>query len=161
MGLIDVWFDGDLNIKMGDRLIIHRGILESETVVRATRIENQTTGLKKRSMVDGVMMTQGAENLNPPITGRIKGGIDFRNGNTYFSLDEGDNAKRKPFTPSTKRDELIDSGNRCRLCKKPLKKWGFDFDHKDDDPLNNDPENCQVVCKTCHGIKTVSGMKGK
>lgn len=76
--------------------------------------------------------------------------------------------KRKPFPVSVKKTEwMLSAGknpftdkfvitSKCRECKIALK-WGdrrYDFDHKDNDPLNNSQKNCYLVCKNCHGHAT-------
>jgi hypothetical protein len=88
---------------------------------------------------------------------------------------------RKNFTLDTKRKEwLLAAGeagkkklldyiktgkigkmppSRCRnynKCKTVLR-WGdrsYNFDHKDNNPRNNSPRNCYLVCRNCHGKAT-------
>ena len=81
--------------------------------------------------------------------------------------------KRKPFSTKTKKIEwMLASGervfnkdgslrfvktSRCRVCKTPLT-WGdrrYNFDHKDNNPMNNSQKNCRLVCRNCHGKHTV------
>jgi len=81
--------------------------------------------------------------------------------------------KRKPFSIKTKKIEwmLADGRNpydksgrlyfvktsKCRVCGTPLR-WGertYDFDHKDNNPANNNQTNCYLVCKVCHGKHTI------
>jgi hypothetical protein len=81
--------------------------------------------------------------------------------------------KRKAFTISTKKIEWMKAGghkpelytekgifyktSKCRNCPRKLT-WGdrtYDFDHKDNNPLNNSQKNCYLVCKVCHGKHTV------
>jgi len=69
----------------------------------------------------------------------------------YFG---GKKKKRKPFSSSTKRNELIKSKMKCRKCHRPLQEGGYDFDHRDNNPANNSQSNCMVLCKTCHGTLT-------
>lgn len=88
-------------------------------------------------------------------------------------------SRRKNFTIKTKRIEWLKASgttgekilvkyladgkvptkmpnSKCRVCKSVLK-WGdrsYDFDHKDNNPSNNNQNNCYLVCKTCHGKHT-------
>ena len=44
----------------------------------------------------------------------------------------------------------------CRRCKTKLI-WGdgtYNFDHKDNNPSNNNQKNCYLVCRNCHGKVT-------
>ena len=81
---------------------------------------------------------------------------------------------RKNFTLKTKRIEWLKAAgksgektlleylttgkigklgpSKCRKCKTPLR-WGdrtYDFDHKDNNPRNNNQKNCYLVCAICH-----------
>ena len=81
--------------------------------------------------------------------------------------------KRKPFKISTKKiewnraasradnDFKTTSKCRCSNCKLKLI-WGsnaYDFDHKDNNPLNISQKNCYLVCKVCHGKHTRLGKR--
>ena len=75
--------------------------------------------------------------------------------------------KRKPFSIKTKKIKWMRASGRdpfgkfvqtskCRSCGRQLT-WGdgsYDFDHKDNNPLNNNQKNCYLVCKSCHGKVT-------
>ena len=79
---------------------------------------------------------------------------------------------RKNFTDKTKKMEWMDAAGRnpydymiekkwvatsyCRNCGAKLK-WGergYHFDHFDNNPANNKPENCYLACATCHDKAT-------
>ena len=85
----------------------------------------------------------------------------------------GEEKKRKPFSTKTKKIEwMIASGrkvydksgklrfvktSKCRVCGTTLR-WGdrtYNFDHKDNNPMNNSQTNCYIVCRNCHGKYTV------
>ncbi len=87
----------------------------------------------------------------------------------------GTQKKRKPFKTSTKKMEWMSAAgkdplqwrtnfvktSRCRWCKGTLT-WGdrtYDFDHKDNNPVNNSQSNCYLVCRNCHGKHTVVGKR--
>ena len=79
-------------------------------------------------------------------------------------------SNRKPFKISTKKIEWMlaacrnpygkfikTSKCRNRKCKRQLK-WSdrtYEFDHKDNNPRNNNQKNCYLVCKICHSKATV------
>jgi hypothetical protein len=90
-----------------------------------------------------------------------------------LALFWGEEKKRKPFSMKTKKIEWMLAAGRnpydkygrlrfvktskCRECGTPLK-WGdgrYNFDHKDNNPLNNRQSNCYLVCRNCHGKHTV------
>jgi len=75
--------------------------------------------------------------------------------------------RRKEFKISTKKKEWNKAAGRseddfkttskCRQCGRKLI-WGsrtYDFDHRDNNPVNNSQSNCYLVCKNCHGKATV------
>jgi hypothetical protein len=39
---------------------------------------------------------------------------------------------------------------RRTVCEQCGATWGLDVHHKDENPLNNDPENLIVLCRSCH-----------
>lgn len=45
---------------------------------------------------------------------------------------------------------------RCENCSAPLRPGQFEYDHKTEDFFDggNELENCLVLCKTCHKLKT-------
>lgn len=161
VNIISAWFDGVPQIKRGDRVTVLRGIADSPTSIRITKMINNTTGQNITSDIDQTLMTKSAEDLEIPLMGRIGGNIDVRSNTTHFKIEEGTIIKRKEFTESTKRAELLDSKGKCRDCGKNLVPGNHDFDHKDGNPLNNKRENCYVRCKSCHGIKTHEEQKLK
>jgi 5-methylcytosine-specific restriction protein A len=74
---------------------------------------------------------------------------------------------RREFTKSVKRLALTRSGGLCEAkgilyglpqdqrCNSNLG-YGVEFDHRIPDSIggNNDLENCECLCKTCHAFKT-------
>jgi ABC-type nickel/cobalt efflux system permease component RcnA len=60
--------------------------------------------------------------------------------------------KRQYFTELTKKQVLNDQNYKCAICKKRSEVW--DYDHIDGNRSNNDPENCQALCPSCHAKKT-------
>jgi len=66
---------------------------------------------------------------------------------------------RQDFSSEVKRRTFKNQGKRCNDCKRRIgevdgKLVFFDYDHIDGDRTNNDPSNCQVLCKNCHQHKT-------
>ncbi|MFC2071144.1 hypothetical protein ACFLUU_00280 [Chloroflexota bacterium] len=54
------------------------------------------------------------------------------------------------------RDKKFVKTSYCRKCRTKLT-WGdrsYEFDHKDNNPRNNNQKNCYLVCRTCHGKAT-------
>ncbi len=60
--------------------------------------------------------------------------------------------KRRHFD-ETKQHVMKKQNQRCAHCRKKLK-YGYDFDHKNNDRSNNHFSNCQVLCTACHRKKT-------
>lgn len=87
--------------------------------------------------------------------------------------DDDEGPVRRAFPLSVKKVEwAIASGRRvynskgeitfaktskCMVCGTTLK-WGdgrYNFDHKNNDSHNNGQKNCYLVCRNCHGKRTV------
>ncbi len=66
---------------------------------------------------------------------------------------------RKNFSSADKRDALIRSKGRCMCCHNELHSRSTEYDHKDNNPANNNPKNCFVVCSNCHRENTVITKK--
>lgn len=86
------WDGTDLRINAGDEIEILRGIISNGNELRATVVRNITTGVQFRSRIEGVMMSQGPTNLDPPIRGYVKS-IQVTH-NTNFELEQ----KAPPLT---------------------------------------------------------------
>jgi 5-methylcytosine-specific restriction endonuclease McrA len=65
--------------------------------------------------------------------------------------------ERRYFTASVKEETIQKQHHKCAICKKTVGVW--DFDHKDGNRSNNDPNNCQALCPTCHAKKTRGLLK--
>ena len=63
-------FDGLLDVKMGQIIKIIRAVIGSNPL-RASVIENLTTGQKQRSKIECVMMANEPVQLANPIIGRV------------------------------------------------------------------------------------------
>ena len=60
------------------------------------------------------------------------------------------------------RTSVLDGEPLCRHCTaRGLTVPGTDVDHINNDPSNNDPLNLQVLCHSCHSIKTQDDMHGR
>jgi len=64
--------------------------------------------------------------------------------------------KRKNFSAVTRKDALIRAKGKCMSCHRPLNARSTEYDHKDNNPANNSPKNCYVVCSNCHREHTVT-----
>ena len=63
--------------------------------------------------------------------------------------------RRRNFTAITKRAALIASKGKCMSCRQQLDARSTEYDHKDNNPANNNESNCWVVCSNCHRKHTV------
>jgi 5-methylcytosine-specific restriction protein A len=66
-------------------------------------------------------------------------------------------ADRSEFPKRVRVDAWLRSKQRCEKCSvKIIAGMGPHYDHILPDALGgaNDLSNCQVLCKTCHGVKT-------
>jgi len=74
---------------------------------------------------------------------------------------------RLNFSSDVEEQTLKNQDRRCNDCQTPIGEvrgrivW-FDYDHKDGNHSNNEPSNCQALCKNCHQMKTERerGMHG-
>ena len=67
---------------------------------------------------------------------------------------------RQEFTAKVKREALARSNGYCEGCTKKLFVGDYHYDHDNPDGLTGEPtlENCRVLCKACHGAKTVKDV---
>ncbi len=67
---------------------------------------------------------------------------------------------RKEFSARTKRQAWERANGFCQSCYMPLDR-GHHYDHIDPDWFSKDYElqNCQVICRDCHSIKTKRDIK--
>ena len=69
--------------------------------------------------------------------------------------------ERKNFTTKVQLEVFTEQGGLCGKCGKSLM-YGYHAHHKDGDHSNNDKENCQLLCRACHGgeqYKTLQSQK--
>lgn len=64
--------------------------------------------------------------------------------------------RRHEFPPKIREAAYTRAAGHCEGCTAPLMSGRFQYDHRK--PLSmgglSDLENCQVLCTTCHGLKT-------
>lgn len=104
--MVKIWFDGKLDLRTGDNIKILRGQKDSD--IRASFVENLTTGVIQRSHIEGVLMTKPIEKFNPPIIGRVEN-IEIEGGYTRFDLEEGIITTNQTFVKAgdTEKAEII------------------------------------------------------
>lgn len=77
-----------------------------------------------------------------------------------FQGDE--NLMRKEFPAKIKMAAWLRSGGKCEntSCGRKLFTGDINYDHDDPDGLTGEPtlENCKVLCRGCHKIKTKSDV---
>ena len=73
----------------------------------------------------------------------------------------GNIKNRQKFSSEVEQITLKKQGSRCNNpdCRKQVgvvkgRMVFFEYDHIDGNPSNNEPSNCQVLCKNCHQLKT-------
>jgi hypothetical protein len=67
----------------------------------------------------------------------------------------GNDRKRKPLGHGTRDSIAARQEYHCNDCGKPFnQKRRYHVDHVDGDRTNNDPDNLQALCATCHDNKT-------
>lgn len=66
--------------------------------------------------------------------------------------------ERKDFSIEVKEQVLKNQGHRCNECRKLLDV--VDYDHIDGDRSNNELNNCQALCPTCHAKKSRKAQMG-
>jgi len=59
---------------------------------------------------------------------------------------------RKNFSIKVLEEVFGEQGGMCGKCGKSLM-YGYHGHHKDGNNANNSKENCQLLCKACHGAK--------
>jgi 5-methylcytosine-specific restriction endonuclease McrA len=62
---------------------------------------------------------------------------------------------RQEFSAKVKVAAFERAGGRCENCRNIIR-YGAQYDHRVPDAVGGEPtiDNCQVLCKTCHGAKT-------
>ena len=66
---------------------------------------------------------------------------------------------RQDFSSEIEQQTLKKQDSKCNDCKKPIgvvkgRMVFYEYDHIDGNNNNNDPNNCQALCKNCHQMKT-------
>lgn len=63
---------------------------------------------------------------------------------------------RREFSNYTKAQAAIRANGKCEGCTARLLTGGYHYDHRVPDAMggDNSADNCQVLCKACHGAKT-------
>lgn len=64
---------------------------------------------------------------------------------------------RREFPAKVKVAAFERAKGRCEKCTAVIR-HGAEYDHRIADGIGGEPtlENCQVLCKTCHGLKTAT-----
>jgi len=71
----------------------------------------------------------------------------------FWKKEKEEGLKRNPFTQHVINMTLRKQRNRCRSCKRYLKRI-LEADHIDANRSNNRSSNCQMLCPNCHAYKT-------
>ena len=63
---------------------------------------------------------------------------------------------RQEFSKSIKAAAALRANGDCEGCTRRLRSGDFHYDHEIPDALGGEPtlENCRVLCRSCHSIKT-------
>jgi len=71
----------------------------------------------------------------------------------WVLVSKSSKEKRKYFSQVVRREVIHKQKGKCARCKRKLVAYGFDVDHKNNNPSNNKLSNCQVLCVPCHRKK--------
>lgn len=63
---------------------------------------------------------------------------------------------RREFSAKVKAAAAVRANGHCEQCTRRLMAGDFHYDHDIPDGLDGEPtlENCKVLCRSCHKIKT-------
>jgi 5-methylcytosine-specific restriction protein A len=63
---------------------------------------------------------------------------------------------RQEFSAKVKAAAALRANGSCEGCSRRLYEGDFNYDHRIPDGLDGEPtlENCQVLCRSCHVVKT-------
>lgn len=63
---------------------------------------------------------------------------------------------RREFSTKVRVAAFQRAKGRCESCTAPLFPGKFEYDHRLADAFGGEPtlENCEVICKACHDLKT-------
>ncbi len=64
--------------------------------------------------------------------------------------------KRREFSTWVKSQAALRSGGNCESCTRKMLAGDWHYDHRIPDAMGGEPslDNCQVLCKACHSVKT-------
>lgn len=65
---------------------------------------------------------------------------------------------RTEFTAKVKAAAALRANGHCESCTRKLLTGDFHYDHEIPDGLGGEPtlENCRVLCRACHSVKTTT-----
>src|SRR3990167_11415951 len=65
---------------------------------------------------------------------------------------------RQEFTAKIKAAAAMRANGHCENCTRKLMPGDFHYDHEIPDGLGGNPtlENCRVLCRSCHKVKTTT-----
>ena len=68
---------------------------------------------------------------------------------------------RREFSKKPRFAAFQRAQGRCEECTARLVPGAYQYDHVTADGLDGDPtlENCRVLCRSCHGAKTVKDVR--
>lgn len=63
---------------------------------------------------------------------------------------------RREFSKAVKATAALRADGKCEGCTRKLREGDFHYDHDIADGLGGEPtlENCKVLCRSCHSVKT-------
>ncbi len=63
---------------------------------------------------------------------------------------------RREFSNYVKAQAAIRANGKCEQCTARLLTGGYHYDHDTPDALGGEPtlDNCKLLCKACHSLKT-------
>lgn len=63
---------------------------------------------------------------------------------------------RREFSKPIMRDAFNRAGGKCEHCTRKLYTGDIHYDHRIPDAMGGEPTlaNCQVLCRSCHSVKT-------
>ena len=71
----------------------------------------------------------------------------------WVLVSKSSKEKRKYFSQLIRREVIHKQRGKCARCKRKLVAYGFDLDHKNNNPSNIKLSNCQILCVPCHRKK--------
>ncbi|HZP77557.1 MAG TPA: HNH endonuclease signature motif containing protein [Pseudolabrys sp.] len=64
---------------------------------------------------------------------------------------------RRDFPAKVKAAAALRAGGHCEACTRKLMTGDYHYDHDTPDAMGGEPtlENCKVLCRSCHSVKTL------